>query len=128
MRSASLAAARAVVVDADAVLDQAIFVEREAVVRRAPRVLRGLDRLPAVVRHHLAAVEPLEVALVADPELLDDVLLGAGRGCLLAGEVLEQRTLDGDLVDRIVLQVEVEPDLAGVGDLLRGEGHGCLRD
>jgi hypothetical protein len=81
-------AARAVVVDADAVLDQAIFVEGEAVVRRAPRVLRGLDRLPAVVRHHLRAVEPLEVRLVADPQLLDDVLLGARRGDFLPARYL----------------------------------------
>jgi hypothetical protein len=120
-------AARAFVVDADAVLDQAVFVEGEAVVRGAPGVVRLLDRLPAVVRDDLRAVEPLEVRLVAVAQLLDDVLLGARRGNLLAGQVLEQRTFDRHLVDRLVLHVEVEADLAGVGDFLRGEGHGCLR-
>jgi hypothetical protein len=117
----------AVIRDADAVLDEAVLIEREAVVRGAPGVVRLLDRLPAVVRDDLRPVEPLEVRLVAKPQLLDDVLLGAGRGRLLAGEVLVERALDRDLIDRLVLHVEVETDFPRVRDLLRGERHGCLR-
>ena len=77
-----------------------------------------------VVRDDLRTVEPLEVGLIAIAQLFDDVLLRAGSAALLRLERLQERTLDGYLVNRILSQEVVEADLAGVGDLLRCKWHG----
>jgi hypothetical protein len=50
---------------------------------------------------------------------------GAGLSCRTE---LVERAVDRDLVDGVVLQVEVEADLAGVGDFLAVEWHDGLRE
>jgi hypothetical protein len=86
-------------------------------VSRPPGVVRLLDRLPAVVGDDLRTVEPLEVRLVTEAQLLDDVLLRARGGRLLRVQLLEERPFGGDLVDRIILEVEIQTDLSCFGDL-----------
>src|SRR5690606_6418728 len=113
----------AVVGQDDAVGGQLVLVEHEAVVEVEPRELGQAHRVTTVVVDLVVAVVVLVVRVVADTNLLVEVLVAADGFLLVGDEPLQERLFVPDLVDRVVAAVDFELSVRTCGELRRGHGH-----
>ena len=115
--------ALAVIRDADAIHEQGVLVEPEALEGVRPLEVGPPRRVALVERHLVGAEVALEVGIVADVERLLEGAAGEQRFLLVGDQPVQQDVLDVDLVDRLFDFTRLERVVRAARQLIGGKAH-----